>query len=220
MKRTVAKKLVALASMGIALVVGAGVAGYAGLSAVHASMDDVAGDVDAVRDGGMIDMMHDALRGDARMAIVAAESGSAEELQQVLAEIGEHVAFLRSQLTAAARDFNDEKLREELGRVAPVLEGYGQLATEIGSLAMRDRAAAVARLPELDRVFKSLETQLAKLLEDVDASSNASRAHGASAVLTANRIIVADTILSVIALLGFALWITVGITRRLNAAVG
>src|SRR5574341_158359 len=167
MKLTVAKKLVALASMGIALVVGAGVAGYAGLSAVHASMDDVAGDVDAVRDGGMIDMMHDALRGDARMAIVAAESGSAEEHQQVLAEIGEHVAFLRSQLTAAARDFNDEKLRE-----------------------------------------------------DVDASSNASRAHGASAVLTANRIIVADTILSVIALLGFALWITVGITRRLNAAVG
>lgn len=101
-----------------------------------------------------MDMMHDALKGDALRALVAATPG---EVTGAKAAADEHAArFQRDFDTIRSAPFAGA-VRDELTAIAPNLEAYAAVVQRVIAAAATDRAAALAMLPELDQRFRSLE---------------------------------------------------------------
>jgi methyl-accepting chemotaxis protein len=120
-----------------------------------------------LRAHGTMDMMHDALKGDALRALVAT---TPVELAEAKAAAEDHAArFKRDFETIRSAPFAGA-VRDELATLAPNLEAYTAVVQRVIAAASADRAAATAMLPELDQRFKSLEVAneaLGDHLEDI-----------------------------------------------------
>ncbi len=216
---TIRKKLIGLALAGVALVVGAGLAGHAGIVRLDAAMDDISTDLDAVQAMGRLDNSHDALRGDVMEAIVYAEGGSADRRAEVTSEAVEHGRELEEAARDALRSMNEEEIRAKLEAASGDLDRYRELASELVSLAFSDRPAAVARTAEFDARFKALAERLATLSGLVQASSREAQKNGDAGVTTARLNLVWVTVGAALLLLALSLGITSSVTRRVTAAV-
>jgi methyl-accepting chemotaxis protein len=216
---TIRRKLLALALTGVALVAAAGWAGWMGVSGVDASMDDIAEDLAAVKHAVTLDNHHDALRGDVLEAIHFAAGGDTGERDEVTRETADHARRLVESAAAAGAAMNEEQIRARFAPLARDVERYGRLAVSIVDLAFTDRAAAVARLPELDREFKALEAELAKMSGLVEAASRDSLARGDARVRVARGTLVAATAFAALLLLAVSLAIAAPLLRRLSGAV-
>jgi methyl-accepting chemotaxis protein len=218
-KLTVAKKLVGLALLAIALVAVAGWAGYRGIGTLAAAMDDISGDLDAVRVVGQVDMFHEGLLGDVMAALVVSEGVHEQHRNEVLGRVAEHGRLMRESIADARKAANERDIAERLERVAPVVGEYAALAASVSAQAFQDRAAALSRVPEIERQFKALEVELAAISQAIDAAADASQAGGTAAVGATRRTLAWSTAFAVLALLAISLWITSGIARRLAGAV-
>jgi methyl-accepting chemotaxis protein len=111
------------------------------------------------------DMMHDAIRGDVLLALLAESS---EEWNQAATDIDEHVAtFLRNlgamEETVAA-DANAEAT-DQIAKVRRDLTAYSEHARRIIQSAKTDRAAARKDLAEFQASFSQLEDSMAETSE-------------------------------------------------------
>ena len=216
---TIRKKLIGLALSGVALVVGAGLAGHAGIVRLDAAMDDISADLDAVRQMGRLDNAHDALRGDVMEAIVYAESGGTEHRSEVTAEAAEHARDLEDSAREAIRAMNEDDIRAKLEAATGDLDRYREAASEIVSLAFTDRTAALARIADFDAKFKALAERLASVSGLVQASSRDAQKNGDAGVIAARLNLVWVTLAAALVLLALSLGITSSVTRRVTAAV-
>ncbi len=216
---TIRKKLIGLALSGVALVVGAGLAGHAGIVRLDAAMDDISADLDAVRQMGRLDNAHDALRGDVMEAIVYAESGSTEHRSEVTSEAAEHARDLEDSAREAIRAMNEDDIRAKLEAATGDLDRYREAASEMVSLAFTDRPAALARIADFDAKFKALAERLASVSGHVQASSRDAQKSGDAGVVTARLNLVWVTVAAALLLLALSLGITSSVTRRVTAAV-
>ncbi len=216
---TIKKKLFMLAATGVALVLGSGWAGYSGTTAVADAMDDIAEDLVAVRHTVLLDMFHDALRGDVMKALHVSLAGSAADRDEVVAETDEHARRFVQAAADAARSMNEAEVRAKATAISATLERYVQLTRSTVALAFTDRPAALAKLPEFDRQFKELERELSVLAEVVQDASRESQKRGGQRVSIANRTILSVTIGATFLLLALALAITTSLVRRVFDAV-
>ena len=216
-------KLTGLALAGAALVAGAGVAGYVNLVRLDAAMDEVQKHAELQRLVGEADAMHDALRGDVYEALEAAEVGDAGARSEVQSEAAEDARTLTAALARAAellRDDDERSLQDAFQAVRGHMAQYGDLAGEIVRLAFQDRPAAVARLPEFDRSFKSLELEFDRAVAAaVHEGALVAQRQGDAAAESGKSGILWVTVLAAALLLGLSLAIARGITRRLGEAV-
>jgi methyl-accepting chemotaxis protein len=119
-----------------------------------------------LRAHGTMDMMHDALRGDALRALAATTPG---ELNQVRTDAEAHAARFRSEFEIIRVAPSSNAVRTDIAALAPNLDAYAEVVTKVIAAAQTDRAAGLALMPELDQRFRSLETANAALGDKLEA---------------------------------------------------
>jgi len=154
---TVARRLALVGAVGVV-----SVGAVAGLAMWEAAAQGEDAAAMARISGGMsrqwnADMMHDGIRGDVMAALYATSPGQRELLE--VDGVQEKAAAMVGHVQAAAAVAPPE-VEPQFDEVIPLVSAYGRQAVELVELAERDKAAAVAQLPQfLDR-FGQLEEDL------------------------------------------------------------
>src|SRR5262245_46280672 len=139
---------------------------------------------EAERDGEMLrshltaDMMHDALRADVLAGLAARSPEAGLSINDVKADLKEHVANVRAMITGEQTLDASDKVRAALAAVEAPLNHYITAAERLIGLAETDPANAMAGLPDFMRQFGELEEAMEGVTEVIaaDATANAAAA--------------------------------------------
>jgi methyl-accepting chemotaxis protein len=146
------------------------------------------------------DMMHDALRGDALFALLAARDRDQATLAQISKDYQEHADSLRSQFAQNEKLPLGPEVARHLAEVNQPLQRYVTSVGEIITLARQDEAKARAAWPEVQRAFGELEDSMAKLSEAIEESAKRANAETAAGFERFIPEVVATATLSLLAL--------------------
>jgi methyl-accepting chemotaxis protein len=119
----------------------------------------------------LADMVHDGLRSDVYSALSAAETGLSQ--QEILASVARKVETFNRVIAENRSLAQSEAIKAALAGLQPVLQAYVKSAQSIVSLALSDRAGAVAALPGFNKAFDALEESQTKVGELIEAESKA-----------------------------------------------
>jgi methyl-accepting chemotaxis protein len=124
-------------------------------------------------------MMHDALRGDATAAILAAQRKDAAQMTDVDNDFKDHVEAIRSRMQENRQRDLGPLVGQKLADINAPLEAYVTIVGETITLAHKDVPAAEASFPALQKSFHEMEDALAALSDTIE--SVAKEANAASA---------------------------------------
>jgi len=215
---TIGKKLLALVVIALAFTATVGVVGY---RAVGEMQDLLGQSYDSARDsnrGMMVDMMHDALRGDAFNAVLVSQGIGDATAADVRKDFAEHLANFRENL-AGLEKTKSPVVQQQMGALRPVLDEYATAAGDMVEIALRDKAAASAHLPAFMQRFKDAEEKLARMDETVLDQVQVAQASGATGTHSAQRAVMVVLAICLLVLIFLATFISRSITRPLGAVV-
>jgi len=158
-------------AMGCASLLGA-LAFTQGLASERLS-DRLLADVKLARDGGTLDMMHDALRSDVLAAQLAGAKASDADKAAIRKDLAEHQKTIEASLAAVQAQASDDAIRAAADAVKPSVLTYAANAAKIVEAAFADAAAADALRPEFDAAFAKLEGELDALTGRVEKAAEA-----------------------------------------------
>lgn len=210
--RSLKIKLLSLSvSAALALLV-VGAVCYIVLDDLSANLDEASAHGDATSQYSALDMMHDALRGDALTAMVAA---APDERTAVKTAYAEHVAVLRAAYERLLRNEAVPKATEMAQKLRAELEQYIQT---VGRTIELDQDAARAALPAVTAAFETLEKSLGEVGDEIDRNR-----HDTSSIVASVHKFQIGLGIAVVALvlllLVFGVSLALLITRRLTAGV-
>jgi len=130
-----------------------------GSHALHASQD--------------ADMMHDALRGDAQLALLGALEKNADRVAEAQTGLKEHAERFDSALSGLEGMALSAASKDALATVHPLVRQYVAAVSNVVSLSATNAPAAQSAMPALQAVFSQLETQMAGLSETIAKNSEA-----------------------------------------------
>lgn len=161
------------------------------------------------------DMIHDTLRGHVFEAILAAGGDKAGNPAIIADETKSDSAAFRKTLTDnQARA--DAALKETLRAVTGPLEAYIRQSEALVALAPRDRAQAVAQLPDFIKTFDTLAEQQDQVEDLIKEGMAATRAEADRLISLAYWAIAAVILTAILGLLFAARLISISITRPLT----
>ena len=134
------------------------------------SMADSARIAQVMRNHMQADMMHDALRSDVLAAMLAAQSGQADDLAGIRSDLGEHAASFRAAIDANKTLATYPATVSALNNAREPLQQYIASAEELVSLAGTDPAAAGAALPRFKASFVALEGRMETISEQIEST--------------------------------------------------
>jgi methyl-accepting chemotaxis protein len=129
------------------------------------------------------DMMHDALRADVLSSQLAGDAGSGIAIDDVRKDLTDHVANFREAITANDALATDAASRAALAELKAPLNIYITSANEMVDLAARDRAQAIAAMPDFMTQFTTLEGAMSGASDKIEAASTAAAARAKSVAL-------------------------------------
>jgi methyl-accepting chemotaxis protein len=119
------------------------------------------------------DMMHDALRGDALAAVLAADPAtSIYTPAEVKADTEEHVATFKQAVADSLAMAKDPKVKSALEDIGKPLSDYIASAQSIVSKASLDAVTIRAEMPSFLAKFSALEEAMEAAAEVIEASAN------------------------------------------------
>ena len=121
MAMTISKRVVMLASLGLAGAAALGIAGYGGSRNINTGIERMTMVSGALRHHMEADMMHDALRADVLAGLAAKDEQAHADVDNDLAE---HVKNIREALTANASADLSDTARQALTDTMPTLDAY------------------------------------------------------------------------------------------------
>ena len=157
MRLTIAARLVGVGIVGVLSVGAVATAAIDATSNQRAATSRMASVSQGMSEQWNADMMHDGIRADVMAALVAGNDADRETFGT--AEVADHAQLMKDKV-AAAQALAPAALQEQFSAVRPRVDAYGTMATEIVDLAVKDPAAARARLPEFYDLFSELEESL------------------------------------------------------------
>jgi methyl-accepting chemotaxis protein len=200
----------------------AGLAGGIGLftsARLGDSLSDAVKGSHALQTSQEADMMHDALRGDAQLAVLGALEKNADRVAEASAGLKEHAERFNAALTGLAGFPLSAPSKDALVAVRPLVGQYTEAVATVVSLSATDAVAAQAAMQPLQAVFTELETQMAALSETIEKNSLALEVTAASRVREAGLSISAALAFAVVAMAVAALWLARSMTRPMDHAV-
>jgi len=202
---------------GLSLLAALVVGGLGGLQMwrSEAAAQEVLGSVRQARAVGMLDMMHDALRGDALRVLFAARQDEGARAE-VAKDLDEHATAMARWLATLEGEVHDEALRASLAATRPAVEAYIAAARELPRLAA-DEAVATAALDAVEQRFASLETRLEEVGERVEAVAAQTAQQQADLFASAGWSMAAALALAAAVLAGFGLQFLRTTHNRLGA---
>jgi methyl-accepting chemotaxis protein len=143
------------------------------------------------------DMMHDALRGDALAAVLAADPSTAIYTPaEVKSDTEEHIATFQKAVADSQAMAEDSKVKAALNDVAEPLAAYIEAAGSIVAKASVDATATRAEIPAFLDKFSSLEEAMEAAAEVIEASADEAAQNAASEAQLAQMIMATIIVLA------------------------
>lgn len=161
------------------------------------------------------DMMHDALRGHVFEAILAAGGDKTGSPAEIAAALKSDAAEFRRTLTDNQKRA-DTTLKAILQTVAGPLEAYISQSESLVALAARNRAEAVAQLPDFIKTFEVLAERQDQVDDEIQSGMAEARAEADRLIALAYWAIVGVILTAVLGLFLAARLISNSITRPLT----
>ena len=179
-------QILCLGLAGAALVSAAGGIGLLAVSSMAVKIEASALSSQALQATLSADMMHDALRGDAQRALLAAIKGDAATIAAARTDLDDHVATFDTALAKIAASGIDDRSRKALESALPVVKQYTQAAQAVVAGSALGVAQAEAQLPALNQAFAQLEDAL-EALSGMIEEDGAAISEAASTSVTQSR---------------------------------
>ncbi len=194
----------------------------AGLRAIDNTttiIDKFAGYFSLQGDASKLDMIHDAIRSDVALVLMALGGDTSLGVRNDAAEFEAHGKEMIKLVRGLDRTGISEELRKKVRVAIPNVERYVSLATSIVVGPSVDAAEVRARVPEFEKMFQLLEKDLDGVLDDISATAMALQKSTTDSGQLGARAIELTTLLA-LAALGFVSWlIGRSITKPINHAV-
>lgn len=197
--------LIVFSVVAAAMVATVGAVGYYGTASLDKSLSSVTDTGKSVATQLEADMMHDAVRGDALSALVAAHEGESAKEADILKDLDEHVTRMKKSMTENAALPLGGEVSQQITKVVPVIDSYAARAKTIINDAFHNPSAVSQAMGAFENEFGLLETEMEKLTDLISAIAEETQA---SASQTANR---AEATIGILALVAFAVLVGVAI---------
>jgi len=165
------------------------------------------------------DMMHDAIRGDAQLAISGALQKEPENIDEAAKGLKEHSTTFNAALTKLEGLPLSDESRRALVAVRPSVAKYIESAEQMIKSARTDPQTAAQLVPAFQTAFNALEKQMAALSDTIEKRSEALNAQAKSSVNLTRESIAAALAVAAISLMGLALWLARRMTVPMAHAV-
>ena len=106
------------------------------------------------------DMMHDAIRGDVLLTLLAAQKSDAAGMAEAEKGLKEHAENFTSNISAMQALPISPEVRAHVAKAAPLVKAYVDSAANIQGLARKDLASAEQEVPKFQKAFADLEVAL------------------------------------------------------------
>ncbi|MCV2365797.1 methyl-accepting chemotaxis protein [Paucibacter sp. DJ1R-11] len=165
------------------------------------------------------DMMHDAIRGDAQLALLGALEQAPERIAEAEQGVQEHGKTFERNLATMDSARLSVPVRQALQAVKPLVQRYLESARAMIQAARSDADAARKLGPGLQTAFLELEREMARLSDAIE-SDNARLNEAASQGVQTTRYAMASALLVAAVLMTLAsLWLVRQLSRPMSQAL-
>ena len=212
-------QILALGLSGALLAGSAGGIGLYTSSQLGASLSDTVKASHALQTSQQADMMHDALRGDAQLALLGALEKNAELIASASAGLKDHAETFDAALNELSGHSLSDDSRAALTLVRPLVQKYTESVAQVVGLSATDARAAQAAMPAVQTVFSELEDQMAAMSESIEKHSQQLEATAGERVQQSAVWIGAALALAVALMTAASLWLARSMAAPINHAV-
>jgi len=167
------------------------------------------------------DMMHDAIRGDAQLALLGALQHNPARIAEAGKGLEDHAqtyAEALSKIESLGEVLSPES-RDALQAVRPVVKRYVEVAGRVIKASSSDAAAAQKDAAELQTVFEELEDRMAAMSGTIEKHGVELSDEAKAGLDQAKLAIAVALVLAVLTILGLALWLAQRMSRPMAQAV-
>ncbi len=165
------------------------------------------------------DMMHDAIRGDVLLTLLAAQKSDAAGMAEAEKGLKEHAENFTTNISAMQALPISPEAREHVAKAAPLVKAYVDSAANIQGLARKDIAAAEQEVPKFQKAFEDLEVALEAQSEAVAKNVEDFSIEVHRLAVNAKIIVGAGLALAAALLVVFSLWLARVLSAPLEQAV-
>ena len=173
----------------------------------------------ALQSSQKADMMHDALRGDVLLALLASINNDAAQLAEAQKDLQEHSETFTKALTTLQALPISVDVKAIIENTLPLVKKYIDSAAHLHKLAMTGPAAAQAAVPEFQKVFEELEKQMAQQSDAIEKNSKDSNQNAQATVSEATIQVGTTLALAGVVLVFAALWLARYLSKPMAHAV-
>jgi methyl-accepting chemotaxis protein len=159
-------------ALALAGLVATSVAGYTGLTQSNDGLNNSIMSTSAVLYQKDADMMHDALRADVLLAMLAGPDAANNDKLAIRTDVQDHIAAFKQDINNLNHlDLHDD-VRASIATVQPLIDEYLDAATTMTALALTDADAAKSQFPRFLDTFGQLETSMGALGQAIEKLGN------------------------------------------------
>ena len=212
-------QIIALGLAGVAAAAATGGIGLLSGRHLGGTIGDVIGTSQALQHSQEADMMHDAVRGDAQLAVLGALQNEPARIDEAQKDLREHGQNFEQQLKALRALTPDATTLAALDAVEPKVRAYLDTASRVVAGARSNPAGVQQDLQALQASFLALEDAMEQLSDSITGNYRL-QSEAASAAVAQTQWLIAATLLVTGALLaGAAFWLSGQMTRPMRSAV-
>ncbi len=211
-----------IVALGLAGVLVAGLVGGIGLLASSRMGAGIEASVlagHALQASQQADMMHDAIRGDAQLAMLGALEGSPGRVVEAGKGLKDHAATFNESVTRLQGLPLSKESQDALTAAQPLIKAYIESAEAVVKAASADAEAVAKAAPLLQKTFAELEGRMAALSEAIEKQGQALNSRAEASVGDARLAIGGALLLGTLALAAAALSLARGMARPMAHAV-
>jgi len=212
-------QIIAFGLAGALLAALSGGIGLLASSRLGHSVDDAIAAGVALQASQEADMMHDAIRGDAQLAILGALEKNTGQIAEAGKGLQEHSETFDKALAKLEGMSLSPAARESLTTVKPLVKRYIDSAGAVIKAAQVDAQAAQATTPGLQAAFSELEKQMAALSDAIEKNGESLNEEAHSRIVQARVAIGSALVLATVVMMALALWLANRMTRPMAHAV-
>ena len=212
-----------IVTFGLAGALLAGVVGAIGLIAtagLGGAINDAILAGHALQASQEADMMHDAIRGDAQLALFGAFEKNPQRIVDAEKGLAEHAQTFKQALATLHALPLTQPSQDALAIAEPLVKKYALAAEQMINSARIDAAAGEKQMPALQSAFSELETQMAVLSETIKKSGDELNARANDSVGQTRLAIALALALATAAMVIAALWLARRMNQPMAHAVG
>ena len=213
---SIGQRLTVSGFVAILLMAAVGAMGIWGMIASHRSVDRLNTLSAAIRNQMQADMMHDALRADALLALREGRNGNRAAEAEVTKDTTEHIKDFTDNIAANLALDLPADARAALDDVGPALAAYGAAAGKIVKAAFNDNFAANQDFPAFLDAFHTLEEKMEAIGDTIQADAQATQADAAQTISGMQIVMIAVLMVAAALLLAIQILTARSVVRPLS----